>query len=189
MLAHTFEDEEFDDADLDPNHPEFVTHTVAKETQQKYGMSPLLHPNYDFENFPFPFVDSPPPAGFLWVGFGRGPVPSTSDIFSPPTIQLVPLPEGFAAVVVDLSKQLKPQIEGMTARLMTVQTKKFGKIPSRRIRKDKLLLYLRVLDARAAGAKLKELADIAQLKTSESPEKSGLQVWDAACHLMFNWPT
>jgi hypothetical protein len=90
------------------------------ESLRKYGLHILVHPKYDFEQFPFCFRDSPPPAG-LWVGFGKGIVPFEVDIMLPPVIETVPLREGFAAAVVDPSLKLEPQIKEMTARLLAIQ--------------------------------------------------------------------
>jgi hypothetical protein len=82
-LAAFFEDEKFDPRDLDPGHPTFVADGDGNKLQKQYGIPQLLHPKYDFENFPFSFRDTPPPAGFLWVGFGKGPVPNGFDILCP----------------------------------------------------------------------------------------------------------
>jgi hypothetical protein len=182
------EDEEFDPEDLDPETPNFIVAGGHKGFSRKYGLSLLFHPKYDFEQFPFCFLDSPAPAG-LWVGFGKGIVPFKVDPRLPPIIETVPLPEGFAAAVVDLSKKLEPQIKQMTVGLLAIQNEQFGDISGRRKHRGTWIRYLRVIDARAAGETLKDLADIAALSEGENnTEQNALQVWEAARHLMFNWP-
>jgi hypothetical protein len=186
-LAALFEDEKYDPEDLDPESSNFIAFGDDKKFQKQYGINLLVHPKYDFEKFPFAFSNSSPPAG-LWVGFGQGVIPRRINIRVRPKVKTMTLPEGFAALVVDLTKQLKPQIKEMMAQLLTVQAGKFGKIPSRRKHENKWFTYLRVLDGRAAEAKLKELASITGSGKVGNPEQNALQVWDAARHLMFNWP-
>jgi hypothetical protein len=182
------EDEKYDPDDLNPEHPNFIATGDHQKFIRKYGLSVLLHPKYDFAQFPFCFCHSPPPAG-LWVGFGKGFVPFEVDRNLPPIIETVPLPEGFAAAVVDLSKKLEPQIKEMTARMLAVQKQKFEDISGRRKHRGTWIRYLRVIDARAAGETLKDLSDIAASGEGENnTEQNALQVWDAARHLMFNWP-
>jgi len=174
-----YEDEPYDPEDLNADN-EFI---------KKYGLLVLFHPRYDFEQFPFCFRDSPGPAG-LWIGFGEGAVPFKVDVMLPPIVESLSLPEGFAAAVVDLSKKVKPQIEEMTARMLSVQKQKFGDISGRRKHRDTWIRYLRVIDARAAGETLKDFSDIAAPgKGENNTEQNASQVWDAARHLMFNWPS
>jgi hypothetical protein len=191
MMASAPEDEKklYASDDFDPENPDFMTTVDHERFSRKYGIGLLVHPKYDFETFPFCFRDSPAPAG-LWIGFGKGFAPLKADIMLPPIIETVPLPEGFAAAVVDLSKKLEPQIKEMTALLLAVQKQKFGSISGRRKHRGTWIRYLRVIDARAAGATLKDLADIASSGEGENnTEQNALQVWEAARHLMFNWPT
>jgi hypothetical protein len=173
------EDEPYDPEDLNPDNPNFIAIGDRDRFVRKYGLHALMHPKYDFEQFPFCFHDTLPPAG-LWVGFGKGSVPLEVDINLPPIIETVPLPQGFAAAVVDLSKKLDPQIKEMTALLLAIQKEKFGEMSGRRRHRGTWTRYLCVIDARAAGETLKELSDIAAPGEGENnTEQNALQVWDA----------
>jgi hypothetical protein len=182
-----YQDEKFDPEDFNKENPNFFAFVDDKEIESKYGYNILLHPKWDFERFPVPFCDSPRPAG-LCVGFGKGFVPFKVDIMLPPVIETVPVPEGSLAMVLDLSKKLEPQIREMTAQALVIQKRKFGDISARRKHRGTWIRYLRVIDARAAGASLKELADIAASDEGDQSVQTAHQVWDAACRLMLKWP-
>jgi hypothetical protein len=172
-------DEKYDPEDLNPDNPNQIAGGDGDECLRKYGLHFLLHPKFDFEQLPVCFCDSPGPAG-LWLGSGKRHAP---------VVQTVPLPDGFATVVVDLSKKLEPQIREMTTRLLVVQKKMFGEISGRRKHRGTWIRYLRVIDRRTAGATLNDLADIAATEEGDNSVQNAHQVWDAARHLMFNWPS
>lgn len=72
----------------------------------------------------------------------------------------VPVCEGQAAVIFDLSKPLGPQMDGAKKWLERAQSETQGEVKPKRKHKTKWLGYLRALDARSADATYAEIASI-----------------------------
>jgi hypothetical protein len=185
MMAEAGEEEKklYGPEHLDSDNADFMTTANREHFSRKYGIGLLMHPHYDFGKFPFHFCDWQSPAGG-WPGYGNVLLPQPLRS----TILTLQVPEGFAAMIFDLSKDLNAQSKELTPGLLEVQKRMFGQIHRRRKHRRTWLRYLRVIDARASGATLKDMADIAAPNKSDNhSEQNALQVWAAAEHLMSNW--
>lgn len=69
-------------------------------------------------------------------------------------------PDGFARIDFDLSRPLRPQIESAQRKLKFLQQEHAGRAVQKKRHKAKWPTYLRVLDARADGASLAQIAEI-----------------------------
>jgi len=128
---------------LRPDEPGF-TARCDWQTSQRFG----------YAGIPNPRISDQPPGAILAVGdypgcttslhLGQGkPWPAETELE-------VPVCEGRAAVVFDLSKPLGPQMDGAKEWLEWAQKAAHGEVKPRRRQKGKWLQYLRTLDAREA---------------------------------------
>ena len=95
----------------------------------------------------------------------------------------------------DLSRSLAPQLDVAERYLTDIQEELFGKVPTRRPRRDRWREFLRAIDARDAGANYREMRD--EFWPDRSPRKDGKEakteqsardVYLAACRLRDNFP-
>ena len=175
---------------LAPNEPGFVVQCPIDCTE-RYGLGALPDPR--ISDHPFHVLMFQSLKGFVP---GAGPtaeawVPSLSWAEK---VNWTPIPDGFAAVVLDLSEPLERQWRSIRDLLQEYQKEKFGRIPNTRRHPQKWLTYLRVLDAREFGASWAQIADSGVLgrnlrSTIDRDQRSqtARQVWLQAQDLMFNW--
>ncbi len=109
--------------------------------------------------------------------------------FGPNISDRIPVPKGTMAVVLDLAKPWgKSQRDKIEASFKEAQerwTEQTGSpIAGKRAHKKTWPTYLRVLDGRECGA---SWGDIARAGLAEDASKARA-AWEAANHLMFNWP-
>lgn len=95
------------------------------------------------------------------------------------------LPKNQVAFVFDMDAPLETQIERARGALRAIQTKRHGKLVTRRYHRKKLLIYLRALDAREDGASWREIAALNPSKAQT--EQAGRDTWNAADTLRFNF--
>lgn len=95
----------------------------------------------------------------------------------------------------DLSRPLAPQLDVAERHLTDIQEELFGKVPTRRPRRDRWREFLRAIDARDAGANYREMRD--EFWPDRSPRKDGKEakteqsardIYLAACRLRDNFP-
>lgn len=103
--------------------------------------------------------------------------------------------EGHILFNFDLSRPLPPQLDLASRYLTDVQRERFGKVPTRRPRRNNWREFLRAIDARDAGATYREMRDA--FWPDRSPRKDGSElkteqnardVYASACELRDNFP-
>lgn len=163
---------------LRPDEPGFKAKCDC-ETAQLYGYSGI--PNPRISNQPGMAIiavqDYPGCTTNLYRGTGK-PWPADPEFE-------VPVCEGQAAVIFDLSKPLGPQMDGAKEWLELVQNEVQGEVKPRRKRPDKWLGYLRALDAKSAGASWADIANIFPA-TAGTPQ-TGRDKWQQANALRYNF--
>lgn len=97
----------------------------------------------------------------------------------------VPVSEGQAAVVIDLSKPLGPQMDGAKQWLEWAQSETHGEVRPRRKRTSNWLGYLRALDAKSECASWANIASIFP-HTAGTPQ-TGRDKWQQANALRNNF--
>ncbi len=163
---------------LRPDEPGF-TATCDITTAQRLGYAGIPNPRISDQpdGAIFAVLDYPGSSTSLYLGEGRAwPVEPEME---------VPVRDGQAAVIFDLSKPLGPQIDGAKPWLEWAQNEFQGKIKPRRKQEAKWLGYLRALDARSAGASWAEIAGIFP-ETAGNPQ-TGRDKWKRADALRNNF--
>jgi hypothetical protein len=97
----------------------------------------------------------------------------------------VPLKDGQIAIIFDVNKPLKSQIDSALSYLQFEQSLFDGKLLQRRRHPAKWFGYLRTLDARDAGASWREIAAIHP--STAGTEQTARDIWQAANALRFNF--
>ena len=97
------------------------------------------------------------------------------------------LEQGIYGYSFDVSRPLGPQFEDARNYLASVQKYQFGKQITTKPHYDKLLLYLRALDARTCGATYAEIAKVFWPRLEKTPQ-SARDTFKAACELRDNFP-
>ena len=155
--------------------------TTANVFARKYGLAYLL--NYRISDQPTDWLRFDKPFGGVVT-----PIKEESATML--------IPRGVAAVTFDLAKSIDRQWRDARKGLISLQSSLQSKRPiNPRKHKSKWASYIRVLDARAADATWKEIgrSDVLgkHVRSNNSPAdapQAARQVWEAARHLMFNWP-
>lgn len=166
---------------LRPDEPGFFVVADWTVTLQKYGLSLLPNPRISDQPWQILMFRSLHRVG---VVRGHGEYVWDDDVGS------ARIPEGIAAVKFDLSRPIEPQWEAMRETVLQCQKERHGRIKQSRKHPTKWFRYLRVLDARDAGASWKDIADLVIPKSENMTKtpQSARQVWLQARDLMFNWP-
>lgn len=138
---------------LRPDEPGFTAH-CDWATAQRLGYMGIPNPRISDQpdRVIFAYFDYPGCNTSFCLGKGK-PFPAKPELE-------VPVCEGQAAVVFDLSKPLGPQLKAATDWLKWQQSKTQGEVTTGRFQKSKWPGYLRALDARSAGASLADIARI-----------------------------
>lgn len=159
---------------IGPEHLEFQARMPG--AFDKYSLFALLNPAN-----PCPFYLRFLPT-FGYIETGRG-----LSYYRGGKLTELDLPEGTVAVTFDLTQPLKPQLARVKRALVELQERRAGRRVERRRHPEKWPLYLRVLDARDAGATWETIAS--KILVHERKEAAAArQIWEQAHQLMFNWP-
>jgi len=114
----------------------------------------------------------------------------SGDFFSP-SVAVMSVPNGAAAVRIHLDRPIAPQLAGAMNYLSFLQMERHGKQLQSRRNPRTWLRYLRVLDGRECKASWRGIyeAVLADKKShNQNPAQDARRVWQGAQHLMFNWP-
>lgn len=101
------------------------------------------------------------------------------------------IPDGAAALRIDLDRPIAPQLSGAMGYLLHLQKERHGRARQSRRHPRTWLSYLRVLDGRECGASWRQIyeAVLADKKVcNQYPIQEARRTWEGARHLMFNWP-
>jgi hypothetical protein len=163
----------------------------ARPFVEKYGLIDL--PNPRISDQPFRVIRFE--KRFGGVMRGKGPFRWHQDQQAEEETAMMLVPKGSAAALFDLSRPVNPQLETAKELLVELQKAQEGKLLQHRKHPKKWFTYLRVLDAKEAGATLSDIAGSGILgkliRSNTVPEdgpQAAHQVLEAARHLMFNWP-
>jgi hypothetical protein len=150
---------------LHPDEPGFIT-------------SPLEYPLFGFEALPNPAISAQPHKvlDFCVSALGRVTV-YPYEAYGGRTLP-VDNPDQLT-IVFDLSQPLADQLEDAKTKLEKAQRSRFGKKIVRRLHPAKLLIYLRVLDAREAGASWAQISAILP-DYLRSGKDTARNVWEQA---------
>lgn len=169
---------------LQPSEPGFCV-TLTYEKARELGFPSL--PNPRIGDQPFHVLTKFKDHVRLYRGEGPDPFHERG---APETLH-IPVPDGWIAAVLDLSKPWSDQADGIRQWFEFRQAERLdGVVALPRRHKKNWLRYLRVIDGRAAGASWSNLAEVAAANGDTPPTpQNAKQVWEAAQTLMFNWPT
>lgn len=163
---------------LRPDEPGF-TADCDWQTAQYFGYGGIPNPRISDQpdRVTFAVLDYPGCNTFLHLGKGKA-WPAEPELE-------VPVCEGQAAVIFDLSKPLGPQMDGAMQWLQWAQSNVQGEVKPRRKRSSNWLGYLRALDAKSAGASWADIASIFP-RTAGTPQ-TGRDKWKQADALRNNF--
>lgn len=163
---------------LGPNDPGFSCSVIP---DKEYGIR-LLNPRISEQPFWCLVFHDRTGRG----GTARG---SGASIFDH-EVAVVQVPDGAAAVLIDLDRPIASQLAGARGNLESLQVGRHGKTLQWRQHPTKWFGYLRTIDGREAGATWREIFDVVLKETksnNQNPEQEARGVWQRARDLMFNW--
>jgi hypothetical protein len=166
---------------LRPDQPGFVAGGYV-DLMRKYGLGSL--PNPRISDQPFYVLTFRSEGGHFTPGFGKDRWEKN--------VATASVPDGFGAVVFDLSQPIDRQWQSIREMVLGFQEDKFGNVPARRRHTEKWLSYLRVIDGREAAASWTTIFETV-LRESKghnlNPAQEARGVWNSAKALMYNWPS
>lgn len=156
----------------------FAREDVLKPCQRGFTAQAYETDDFGYFGIPNPRISDQPS---LCIG-GCEPRPEQIKIFGTTADCEAP-----SEVVIgfDLERPIGPQIKSAQDALQRMQKRLFGKKIQKRAHTGKWLTYIRVLDAREAGASWSEISTI--LEMTAGTEQSARDTWEAANALRFNF--